>query len=44
MPFEGISAAQGLGEGMEKMVKGTIDDAFIERLVDKINQSIDNQN
>lgn len=58
LPFEGISAAQGLGEGMEKMAeamisdsplralrsffKGKIDDVFIERLVDKINQSLDN--
>ncbi len=58
-PFEGMSAAGELGEGMKKMMqsilsdsplrslrsffKGTVDDVFIERLVDRINRSMDNE-
>ena len=58
LPFEGLSATEGLGEGMKKMAKaimedsplrslrsfykGSVDDAFIERLVDRINLSMDN--
>lgn len=58
LPFEGLSAAGELGEGMKKMAqsiisdsplrslrsffKGKVDDAFIERLVDRINRNMDN--
>ena len=58
LPFEGLSAAGELGEGMKKMAqsiisdsplrslrsffKGKVDDAFIERLVARINRNMDN--